>query len=75
MAYSLRIVPDVCAGAITAAVVIATSFKAPEPAVCLAQHGGRFENGQVGGYGLNYFAGQGCVVETIAEFFGFFSQF
>ena len=63
----LGVVPDVGAGAVAAARVVAAAFPAPEPAVGLAQDGGRFEDREVGGDGFDDFRRQRGVVEAVAE--------
>ena len=46
----------------------------PQPAVGLAQHRGRLEDGEVGGHGLDHFRRQRAVVEAVAETLGFAAQ-
>ena len=53
---------------------VAAAFPAPEPAVRLAQHGGRLENGQVGGHRLDDLGRQRRVVEAVREAGGLLAQ-
>ena len=67
MRYGLGVIPDVRAGTGAAACAIVTALKTPKSAVRLAQNCGGFKYCQIGSYRLNYFVGQCCVVEAIAE--------
>ena len=63
----LGIVPHVRARAVAAAAFVKAALPAPQPPVCLALHGGRLENGQVGGDGFDCFRRQGGVVEAVRK--------
>ena len=63
----LRVVPDVRAGTVAAPYAVAAAFPGPHPAVSLAQHGRRLEDGQVCGDGLDHFRRQRHVVEAVSE--------
>ena len=49
MRHGLRVVPHVGAGTVAAAGVRETAFPSPYVAVFLAQNGGRFQDGEIGG--------------------------
>ena len=63
----LRVVPDVRTRAGAAAGVVVAPFPGPQPAVGLAEHGGRLEDREIGRHGLDHFRRQRAVVEAVAE--------
>ena len=71
----LGVIPDVSAGTVAAAGVIAATLPGPQSAIGLPQHGWGLEDGQVGGDGFEDFGRQCRIVETVAEHGGFFAQF
>ncbi len=66
----LGVVPDVRAGAVAATDRVAAALPVPEPAVGLALDGGRLEDAQVGGDGLDDLVGERGVVECLGEGLG-----
>ena len=74
MGHRLGVVPDVGAGAVAAAGVVAAAFPRPESAVGLAQNGGRLEDREVRRDRFEHFRRQRAVIEAIAEVFGFLAQ-
>ena len=71
----LGVIPDVRAGAVAAARVVAAAFPAPQPAVGLAHHRRRLQDRQVRGHRFDDLGRQGGVVEAIAEAAGLLPQF
>ena len=67
MRYGLRVVPDVSAGAVAAARIVAAAFEAPEPAVALTPDGGGFQDGEIRGNRLDDFRRERRVVEGVPE--------
>src|SRR5512140_2553405 len=74
MRYCLRVIPDMGAGAVTAAGVVAASFPRPKLAVGLAQHGGGFQDGEVGGDGFEHLGRKRGIVEAVTEPATFLAQ-
>src|SRR3974390_1867353 len=67
MRKGLRIVPDMRAGTMTAAGIGETTFPTPDIAIFQAQHGGRFENRQIGGNGIENVRRQSGVKQRFLE--------
>ncbi len=69
MRQRLGVIPDVGTGAVAGAPFVAQSLPGPNLSARLTEHGGRFEDGQIGRHGIDHFGSKRGIVERVGELF------